>query len=239
MMQNLVVRPTTEQPQLSLNMQGIDELFPGFALGDFAVLYGSSSIISFTSLLCVRAQLPVQLGGLGSDVVFVDGGNSFRLYQIAKLAQTHELGPKQVLDKIFISRAFTPYQLTTLLMQKLEGAIKQYNAKIVIISDITCLFSALQEYEGQRVLSQIATYLSNFARENNIIVIATYPPHGTTQKTNRLQTLLNAKASVVLSINQTAYSKTLSLNKHPYLPSGSVELPSGIIKITDFIGGSE
>jgi hypothetical protein len=136
----------------------------------FAVLYGSPSIISFTSLLCVRAQLPVQLGGLGSDVVFVDGGNSFRLYQIAKLAQTHELGPKQVLDKIFISRAFTPYQLTTLLMQKLEGAIKQYNAKIVIISDITGLFSALQEYEGQRVLSQIATYLSNFARENNIIV---------------------------------------------------------------------
>jgi replicative DNA helicase len=124
-------------------------------------------------------------------------------------------------------------------MQKLEGAIKQYNAKIVIISDITCLFSALQEYEGQRVLSQIATYLSNFARENNIIVIATYLPHRTTQRTNRLQTLLNAKASVVLSINQTAYSKTLSLNKHPYLPSGSVELPSGIIKITDFIGDSE
>ena len=235
-MQNLVVKPTTEQPQLSLNMPGTDELFQGFILGDFAVLYGSPSIVSLTSLLCVRAQLPVQLGGLGSDVVFVDGGNSFRLYQIAKLAQTHELGPKHVLDKIYISRAFTPYQLATLLMQKLEGAIKQYNAKIVIISDITCLFSALQEYEAQRVLSQIATYLSNFARENNIIVIATYPPHRAIQRNNRLQTLLNAKASVVLSLNQTAYSRTLSLEKHPYLSSGSIELSSGIVKITDFMG---
>ena len=66
------------QPLFSLNMPGVDELFPGFAPGDFAVLYGSPSVISLTSLLCIRAQLPVQLGGLGSNVVFIDGGNTFR-----------------------------------------------------------------------------------------------------------------------------------------------------------------
>ena len=81
------------QPLLSLNMPNVDELFPGFAPGDFAVLYGSPSVISLTSLLCIRSQLPAQLGGLGSNVVFIDGGNTFRLYKIARLAQLHQLKP--------------------------------------------------------------------------------------------------------------------------------------------------
>ncbi|HLN89494.1 MAG TPA: hypothetical protein VK253_05455 [Candidatus Binatia bacterium] len=50
---------------------------------DFALLYGSSSVISLTALLCMRAQLPIQLGGLGSNVVFIDGGNTFGFCSIA------------------------------------------------------------------------------------------------------------------------------------------------------------
>src|SRR5665647_1268235 len=102
MTQNLIAKPTMAQPLLSLNMLGVDELFPGFAPGDFAVLYGSPSVNSLTSLLCIRAQLPTQLGGLGSNVVFIDGGNTFRLYKIARLAQLHQLDPRQVLSLIHI-----------------------------------------------------------------------------------------------------------------------------------------
>jgi hypothetical protein len=125
MLQNSV-KPSTAKPLLSLNMQGVDELFPGFAAGEFAVLHGSSSIISLTSLLCIRAQLPMQLGGLGGNVVFVDGGNTFRLYDIARLAQLHQLNPTETLRHIFISRAFTAYQLTSLIMEKLEETIKTF-----------------------------------------------------------------------------------------------------------------
>jgi hypothetical protein len=116
MLQNAVTKPTITKPLFSLNMPGVDELFPGFAAGDFALLYGSPSVISLTSLLCVRAQLPVQLGGLGSNIIFIDGGNTFRLYNIARLAQLHQLNPNQTLEHIFISRAFTAYQLTSLIM---------------------------------------------------------------------------------------------------------------------------
>jgi hypothetical protein len=112
MSQNLIVKPTMAQPLFSLNIPDVDELFPGFTSGDFAILYGSPSVISLTSLLCIRAQLPAQLGGLGSNVVFIDGGNTFRLYKIACLAQLHHLNPRQALERIFISRAFTAYQLT-------------------------------------------------------------------------------------------------------------------------------
>ena len=167
MSQNLIVKPAMAQPLFSLNMPGVDELFPGFAPGDFAVLYGSPSVNSLTSLLCIRTQLPVQLGGLGSNVVFIEGGNTFRLYKITRLAQIHQLNPRQVLEHIFISRAFTAYQLTSLIMEKLEETIKTYNAKLVVISDIAGFFldKDIPQEEAQRIYSQIVSYLSNLARK--------------------------------------------------------------------------
>ncbi len=238
-MRNLVVKPTTEQPQLfSLNMPGIDELFSGFALGDFAVLYSSPSVISLTSLLCVRAQLPVQLGGLGSNVVFIDGGNTFRLYKIARLAQLHQLNPQQTLERIFISRAFTAYQLTSLLLDRLEEAVKTHNAKIVVISDIAGFFlnDDVANEEAVRVYSQITDFLSNFAKKHRIIVIATYLPYHSSKRNSQLYHISYDKASTVLSYIKTASTTRVSLEKHPILALGHTELQPKSVTLTDFMG---
>jgi hypothetical protein len=238
--QNQICKPTLCQPLFPLNIRNVNQLFPGFSEGDFAVIYGSSSVQSLTSLLCVRAQLAKQIGGLGSSVIFIEGGNTFRLYQITRLAQVHQLNPKQVLDNIYISRAFTAHQLTALIIQKLKDATKKFNAKLVIISDIAGYFSDkdLTDDEAQRVFSQITTYLSNFARENHVIVIATDLPHGDLRRNDMLHTLACQKAGVVLSLRQTKHSRAIGLEKHPSLRLGLVELPSETIKLTDFIGDS-
>ncbi len=223
-----------------LNIRNVNALFPGFAAGDFAVLHGSHSVVSLASLLCVRTQLANQLGGLNSNVIFIDCGNTFRLYQIAKLAQVHQLNPKKVLDSIYISRAFTAYQVTALIMHKLSGAIEKSNAKLVIISDITGYFldKALSDDEAQRVFSQTTTYISNFARQHQIVLIATCLPHPELKRALNLQTISCTKANMVLSLKQTKHARTVCLEKHPYLKLGSVELPSDNITLTDFMGDS-
>jgi hypothetical protein len=226
------------QPLFSLNMPSVDELFPGFAPGDFAVLYGSPSIISMTSLLCIRAQLPKQLGGLGSNVVFIDGGNTFGLYKIARLAQLHQLNPGKVLERIFISRAFTAYQLTSLILDKLEETVKQYDAKLVVISDIAGFFldNDVPHEEAQRVYSQIVSYLSSFARKHQIVVVATYLPYSDSRRTMLLQEITCAKANTVLSFSKTTYTREVTLEKHPSFMLGTAELPSENLMLTDFIG---
>ena len=226
------------QPLFSLNMPGVDELFPGFAPGDFAVLYGSPSVISLTSLLCIRAQLPVQLGGLGSNVVFIDGGNTFRLYKIARLAQLHQLNPRQVLERIFISRAFTAYQLTSLILDKLEETIKNCNAKLVVISDIAGFFldNDVPHEEAQRIYSQIISYLSSFARKHQIILIATYLPYSGNKRNSLLQEMTCARANTVLSFSKTTYTREVTLEKHPFFVLGTAELPSENLTLTDFMG---
>ena len=145
-----------------------NQLFPGFAAGDFAMLYGSNAVQSLATLLCIRAQLPTQFGGLATNVVFIDGANTFRLYQTTRLARLLQLDPKQVLDRIYISRAFTAYQMTALILQKLEDAVKTCNARLVIVSDIAAMFldKDVEDEEAKRIYSQVTTRLSNFAREH-------------------------------------------------------------------------
>jgi hypothetical protein len=238
MLQNLMSKPAIAKRLLSLNMPGVDELFPEFAQGDFAVLYGSPSVISLTSLLCVRAQLPVQLGGLGNNVVFIDGGNTFRLYNIARLARLHQLNPNQTLEHVFISRAFTAYQLTSLIMEKLEETIKRYNARLVVISDIAGFFldKDIPQEEAQRIYSQIVSYLSNLARKHQIVLIATYLPYQNSKRNSVLQEMTFARASTVLSFIKTKYMREVSLEKHLSFVLGNAELPSENLMLTDFMG---
>ena len=85
---------------LALGIPKLDEAFPGFQSGDFAVLVGQplSTMLSF--LLSVRCQLPFEKGGLNSRVVFVDGGNTFDPYAVSAIAQEYGLEPRSVLEKI-------------------------------------------------------------------------------------------------------------------------------------------
>jgi hypothetical protein len=235
--QNAIVKTIPSQTLLSLNMKNINQLFPGFTAGDFALLHGSDAVSSLASLLCVRAQLPPQLGGLGSNVVFIDGANTFRLYQIARLARLHQLDPKQVLDRIYISRAFTAYQMAALILQKLEDAVKTCNAKLVIISDIAAMFldKDVQEEEAKRIYSQVTTRLSNFTREHQAITVATCLPHEDSRRNVYLQALTAARANVILGLKQTKYEREVILEKHPTFTLGSAELPTEILPLTAFM----
>ena len=237
--QNTLVKSLPSQALLTLNIPNIDELFPGFAAGDFALLYGTSAVLPLSSLLCVKAQLPNQLGGLGTDVIFVDGGNTFRLYQVSRIAQIHQLDPRQVLKRIYISRAFTAHQLTSIVFERLKDAVHRFNSKLVVISDIAGLYldRDVQAEEAKKVFSQLVAYLSTFAEENKLIIIATYPSHHRSRRNSFLHTLAYARTNVVISIRPSKYGQEFALEKHPRFALGRGEFPSENLTLNDFIGG--
>ena len=234
----LEVKPARAQSLLSLNIPSVDGLFPGFAPGDFALLHGSPSVTSLTSLLCVRAQLPVQLGGLDGNVIFIDCGNTFAPDSITRLAQLNHLNATQARKHIFNFGAFTAYQLTSLIMEKLEKKIVTCNAKLVVISDIASLFldKDIQNEEAQRVYSQIVNCLSNLTKKHQIIVVATHLPHEDSIRNSVLREITLTKATTVLSYFKTKYTRELNLEKHPTYILGTAEPPSENLTLTDFIG---
>jgi hypothetical protein len=235
--QNTIVKTTPSKTLLSLNMRNINQLFPGFAPGDFALLHGSHAVQTLATILSIRAQLPPQLGGLGSNVIYIDGANTFRLYQTTRLARLCHIDPKQALNRIIISRAFTAYQMTSLVLQKLEDAAKTCNAKLVIIADIAAMFldKDVEEEEAKRIYSQVTTRLSKFARESQTIIIATYPPHVDSPRNMYLHALTSGRANVVIALNQNKYEREVILEKHPTFTLGEAELPTEILPLTAFM----
>lgn len=230
---------TAKQSLLSFNMYTVDALFPGFTPGDFAVVRGSPVVNSMMSLLCVRAQMPTELGGLNSNVIFLDGGNTFKLYQVSKFVQSNYLNPVQVLNNIYLSRAFTAYQMTKLIMKHLNDAVEKFNAKLVIISDIASLFlhKNIPTEEAKRVYSQIISYLQSFARQKQLIIIATYFEHKNNCRNTYLRTQIFEKANVVMSFRQTMYDREFELEKHPSIMLGTAEFLLENFSLSDFMQG--
>ena len=222
---------------LSFNIPNIDKLFLGFTEGDFAALYGMSTALSLSFLLAMRAQLPFQLGGLETNVVFIDGGNTFKLYEVSRIAQLHELNPRQVLERIYVSRAFTAYQLTSLILEKLKETVDRLGSKLVIISDMADLFSDkdIPRKEALEVFNQLTLHLSRFAEENQLIAIATFLPKYNSRRDSFLRSVLFGRARVVMSVNPTKFGQRLILEKHPTFNLGYAGFPSENLTLDQFM----
>ena len=233
----MILEHKLSQLRLSLNIENVDSLFPGFMFGDFAVLHGSSAAQMLLSNLCVRAQLPYQLGGLESNVLFVDGGNSFRLYDISAFAQACELDPKEVLERIFVSRAFTAYQMTSLVFEQLQNSIEKYNSKLVIISNLSQLYldSDVPKKEAKEVFLQLTTYMSNFAKKNQVILVATHPPSSWSKRNRFFNEVLCGRANVVVAIKKVRNRPHFVLERHSLFKLGKTEFPSKDITLADFL----
>jgi hypothetical protein len=241
--QNTVVKPISSRALLSFNMENIDDAFPGFMLGDFVVMHGISSVLTLSLLLAVRVQLPYQLDGLESSVVFVDGGNTFRLYEVSRLARLHHLRPRNVLQRIFISRAFTAHQMTSLILDKLEEAVTRYGARLVIISDFQGLYldKDIQPEESREVFTQLAAYLSKFAEDKSVIVLATCLPHYYSRRSVFFDAVLCARSNVTISIGKKStypFNKQFTLQKHPIFKLATVDFQPENFTLNDFDGGA-
>ncbi|MCW4005467.1 MAG: hypothetical protein NWF04_02550 [Candidatus Bathyarchaeota archaeon] len=245
MSQTLIVKnPQTQQTtqtqrRLSTGMRSLNDLFPGFAIGDFAVVYGSSavSVASFASILCVRAQLPTQLGGLNSNVVFIDAANAFNQNQISRRAQLSHLNPKKALSKIVLSKAIDAYHLTQTIMEHLHTMVNQVNAKLVVVSNIAELFLShdVPKEEAHYAFAQITAYLQDFARKNHVTVITTFPPSPDKDQNRQLRQLAAEQANVVINLSETTYDRDFILEKHPQFMLGSAEFCFNTVNLTDFM----
>jgi len=194
--------------------------------------------MQLATLLCVRAQLPYQLGGLETNVVFVDGGNTFKLYDVSRVAQLHELDPRNVLKRIFISRAFTAYQMTSLILDGLQNVIKKHNSKLVILSDLTGLYldKDVPKREAQEVFNQLTLYLSRFARESQVIVVVILLPRRSSESSLYYRVAAYGRANVVVAVKPSKYTQQFVLEKHPLLNVGRVYFPSENLTLTEFLG---
>jgi len=222
---------------LSFGIPRIDEAFPGFQSGEFAVLYGHPICRMLSFLLSVRGQLPIKKGGLNSRVVYIDGGNTFDPYAVSAIAQPYGLGPKPTLEKIFISRAFTAYQLTALIFEKLEESLKRYRSKLLVISDITGLFldRDVPKTEGRDIFIKMTQHLSEVASRRRAIIIASHFPRPYSNRSPFLESVLFGRASTVIRLKEAKGVLKFALESHPSVKPFAIDFPSNAVTMDMFM----
>ncbi len=222
---------------LSFGIPKIDDAFPGFQRDDFAVLFGHPLCRMLSFLLSVRCQLPLKKGGFDSTVAYIDGGNAFDPYAISALAREYGLEPKSVLEQVFISRAFTAYQLTALVFEKLEEALKRYRSKLVVVSDITGLFldRDVPKIEGRDVFIKMVQYLSDLASRRRAFVVASYFPRPYSSRSLFLEPVLFGRASTVIGLKESRGVLKFVLEDHPSLKPFAIDFPSNAVTMDMFM----
>ena len=150
-----------------IESQAITEVYGQFASG--------KSQLGFN--LCVNAQLPVEKGGLGKKVLFIDTENTFAPTRIVQIAKAKGLDPEKTLKNIFVARAYnSEHQI--LLVEKATEMIEENNIGLVIVDSLTSHFRADFVGRGelaprQQKLNRHLHMLQKIADAHNLAVYVT------------------------------------------------------------------
>ena len=166
--------------RLSFGIDSIDRLLT-LTEGDKVCIIGDGAHANiFVTRLCVRALMPSRHGGFESPaIVFIDAGNSFAAYQCGKFARQYGLDIRSVLERIKISRPFTPHQLAGLIIRELPSAVQRVGAEVVVISDLLKMLvqdPQVDEEEARWLLKEILRSIGRRMLAHAAVVLSLHTP---------------------------------------------------------------
>ena len=140
--------------RIKTSSDSLDELLGG-GVETMAIteMYGkfSSGKSQLGFQLVVNVQRPVEKGGLGGGVLFVDTEATFRPERIVQLAEAQGLDAQEVLRNIQIARAEnSDHQI--ILLERAEETIEKNNIKLIVVDSLTSHFRS--DYIGRGALSE-------------------------------------------------------------------------------------
>jgi hypothetical protein len=160
----------------SFNFAPLDAMVAHYIDPNWSVAFTGRCANTVAEFVCFRAQLPKEVGGSDSSVVLIDGGNRSDLYLFSSYAKLYGVAPMKALRRVVTSRAFTMYQMTNLVVKELGKVVDEYDAKIVVISDVLGMLneeSGLREDEARRLVEAVRRGLEKIGKEKKILTFMT------------------------------------------------------------------
>ncbi len=192
-------------------------------IGQLVSLQGEASN-DLCHSLCARAIYPLP-PGLDSDVVFVDGGNLFDSYTISQHAFSPGMDREKTLDRIHLSRAFTHHQLSELIFDKLPREVRQYDAQLAIVSDITALYcdpDVREKKEAFDLFSRDVRSMAKLAKKRNIIIVAT----SMESRSRPMEDALEKTSDVSARLYEKGENLSLTVSRRSFLDSDNKSITS-------------
>ncbi|MBS71453.1 MAG: DNA repair and recombination protein RadA [Thermoplasmata archaeon] len=170
--------------KLTSGSVALDELFGGgFETQAICEVYGEfgSGKTQIGHQLAVNTLLPLEEGGLGGEVFYIDTEDTFRPERISQMARGIGMDPDAALERIHVARAYnSAHQM--LLVDEIKRMSKNIDVKMVIVDSLTSHFRA--EFLGRGKLAERQQKLNKHLKElkqladvNNALVLVTNQVH--------------------------------------------------------------
>ncbi len=164
-----VIRPDLVIPS---GITELDQLCGGFKAGELTFVDGNSSLIAtLPDKLCATTYRIFH-----SQTIYIDAGMCANPYQIARYARLLELDQRDVLQNVLMSRAFTVYQLSTILQDLLEPILQEHHPRTLLIGMLPALYhdQELSSREAQTLLLQDLQKIQQLTTRYHLITICTH-----------------------------------------------------------------
>ena len=148
--------------RITTGSKNLDDLLAGGietqAVTEFYGEFGSGKT-QICHTLCVTAQSPLDQGGLGTKVIYVDTENTFRPERVAEIAHARSLDPQTILDGIIVAKAFNSSH-QELIVGELGEQVRNWGVKLVVVDSAVAHYRA--EFLGRGTLSERQQRLNRF-----------------------------------------------------------------------------
>jgi hypothetical protein len=220
-----ILKPTVAVPS---GIKELDDILGGFKSGEITFIDGDSNLISnIPNQICVNTYRM-----LHSNVVYIDGGICADPYKISSYARKMEVNQKEVLEHILISRAFTVYQLTTLIQDRLETTIARYKPLTLIIGRFPILYldSDVPTKEAQTLLRSNLHKIRELTIKYGLITIFTNLEKRMLPNLRNVRSVLYSIVDETVLMKQAELTTSIELvNRHKsnmifHLSSGQLRL---------------
>jgi len=174
--------------------------------GTLCCVHGSGSVFRLSLHAAARALL----GGV--PIVVVDGANRFDAYFIAEFARrvagdaAMKTTPGGLLDSIFISRAFTCYQMEAVMTNRLLEFVKKKGSPVAVVFGLLDTFYDEQAplFEVQASLQRIITALYHLKSERISVLLASRDVSPASKERNMLFPALCTSMDRVYAVANSA-----------------------------------
>jgi len=171
----------------------LTDRFRGPPPGKLFLLYGDPAV--FTLSLTVASHALMQ----GSSIAVVDGANRFDVHLIGSIARRYALDPHAVLDRIFVSRGFTCYQMEAAVTRRLGPFLQRIRSNTALILGLLDTFYDEQApfREVRQILDRVTSTLGELKSHGVSILLASQDWNVIPKERNQLLRTLKTRVDQV------------------------------------------
>ncbi len=185
-------------------------------MAELILLEGMPFVMRLGLTIAVRSLLA------GDRLCWVDGVNAFNPYAVARLTKRAGRNPRELLARVYVSRAFTCHQLHALVVGRLPRAVRELPADGVVAVGPAATFHdhEVPVPEAVALFDEVVQGLAGLAAQGvPVLVVNPYLPQD--YREPRFARVPSRAAGVVLAVDPAEDGLTLRVTRSLPTPSPS------------------